>query len=1085
MKTKFNVILTLLLAFVIQISFAQQKNVTGTVSDTDGMSLVGATVIISGTINGTTTDFDGNFSIKSSIGDVLKISYLGYADQFATVSDTNNIIVVMQANDSQLDEVVITALGISRDKKSIGYASQQVGGDAVSTVKVDNIASSLSGKVSGVQIKTNNNFGGSANFLIRGVSSLTGNNQPLFVVDGIPISNNLNNSAQQRGGRKGYDYGNAAMDINPDDVDSINILKGAAASAIYGSRGANGVVIITTKKGGKGNAKVTVTSSAQIGSIDKSTFINYQDEYGAGYGTYYGSTGYFEDWDMNGDGEDNLVVPTYDDASFGAPLNGQMVYQWDAFVPEHPNFGKATPYVAGQTTPVDFFETATQLNNSVSITGGDDKTSYRLGYTNSEISGYMPNSKLNKNSLNFSGTLNVNDKLTVGSSANYLVQKTTGRNSTGYGDNLMAQFRQWWQVNVDIKDQEDIFNQTGKNYSWNHEGSLSGPGSGGELIGHYWDNPYWTRYKNYQSDERNRFFGNVFGTYEINDWLNVTAKGAVDTYNELREERRAVGSVATQFGILGDDEGSGYDRVDILFSEYNYDLMFNVNKQLSDDLSLDGVFGINVRKESYSYLRNSTAGGLVIPNLYALSNSSSSNPKPIEVLSEKQVNGYYAQASFGYKNTLYLDLTDRYDVSSALPSESNSYNYYAASSSLIFSKLVDLEWLDFGKFRAGYAEVGNDLPAGNVNDTYSTLNNFGDASVFSYGSTKNNSTLKPERTKEFEVGLEAKMFNNVVGFDLSWYKKNTEDQLMPVSVTTATGFSNRWVNAGEIQNKGVELGLYATPLKTDNLSWDVNLNWAKNESLVVDLYGDQKNLQLNSYQGGISINATVGQPYGTIRGTGFNMHENGERIINSSGYYEAVSDQIIGDVNPDWNGGITNTFKYKDFKLSFLIDIQKGGDVYSLDMHYGQGTGLPDFTTGLNDLGNPIRNTLANGGGVILPGVTADGAPNTTRARTDYYGGIWYWGNSSRNPAALTVYDASYIKLRELTLSYNLPVSKWSNGSITKGSLTLIGRNLWIIDKNVPFADPESGLGAGNAQGYLSGSFPTLRTVGLNLNLEF
>ncbi len=405
MKTKFNVILTLLLAFVIQISFAQQKNVTGTVSDTDGMSLVGATVIISGTSNGTTTDFDGNFSIKSSVGDVLKISYLGYADQFATVNDTNNIIVVMQANDSQLDEVVITALGISRDKKSIGYASQQVGGDAVSTVKVDNIASSLSGKVSGVQIKTNNNFGGSANFLIRGVSSLTGNNQPLFVVDGIPISNNLNNSAQQRGGRKGYDYGNAAMDINPDDVDSINILKGAAASAIYGSRGANGVVIITTKKGGKGNAKVTVTSSAQIGSIDKSTFINYQDEYGAGYGTYYGSTGYFEDWDMNGDGEDNLVVPTYDDASFGAPLNGQMVYQWDAFVPEHPNFGKATPYVAGQTTPVDFFETATQLNNSVSITGGDDKTSYRLGYTNSEISGYMPNSKLNKNSLNFSGTL--------------------------------------------------------------------------------------------------------------------------------------------------------------------------------------------------------------------------------------------------------------------------------------------------------------------------------------------------------------------------------------------------------------------------------------------------------------------------------------------------------------------------------------------------------------------------------------------------------------------------------------------------------------------------------------------------------
>ena len=1085
MKTKFNVMLSLLLAFVIQISFAQQKDVSGTVTDTDGMPLIGATVIISGTSSGTTTDFDGKFSISSSVGDTLTISYLGYTDQVVAVNDTSSIAVVMQEDDSQLDEVVVTALGISRDKKSVGYASQQIGGDAVSTVKVDNIASSLSGKISGVQIKTNNNFGGSANFLIRGVSSLTGNNQPLFVVDGIPISNNLNNSAQQTGGRKGYDYGNAAMDINPDDVDSINILKGAAASAIYGSRGANGVVIITTKKGGQGKTKVTVTSSAQIGSIDKSTFIKYQDQYGAGYGTYYGSTGYFEDWDMTGDGNDNLVVPTYDDASFGAPLDGSLVYQWDSFVPEHANFGKATPYVAGQTTPVDFFETATQFNNYVSISGGDDKTSYRLGYTNSEISGYMPNSKLNKNSLNFSGTLKVNDKITVGSSANYLVQQTVGRNSTGYGDNLMAQFRQWWQVNVDFKDQEDIFNKTGKNYSWNNEGALTGPGSGGELVPHYWDNPYWTRYKNFQSDERNRFFGNVFATLEINDWLSVTAKGAVDTYNELREERRAIGSVATQFGILGDDEGSGYDRVDILFSEYNYDLMFNVNKQLTDDLSLDGVFGINVRKESYSYLRNSTAGGLAIPNIFALSNSLSSNPKPIESLREKQVNGYYAQASLGYKNILYLDLTDRIDVSSALPSENNSYNYYAASSSLIFSKLVDVEWLNFGKLRAGYAEVGNDLPAGNVNDTYSTLNNFGNASLFSYGSTKNNATLKPERTKEIEVGLEAKMFNNKVGFDLSWYKKNTEDQLMPASVTTSTGFSNRWVNAGEIQNKGVEIGAYATPFENDNFSWDVTVNWAKNESLVVDLYGDQENLQLNSFQGGISINATVGQPYGTIRGTGFNMHENGERIVNSSGYSEAVADQIIGDVNPEWNGGITNTFKYKDFKLSFLIDIQQGGDVYSLDMHYGQGTGLPDFTTGTNDLGNPIRNTLANGGGVILPGVTADGAPNTTRARTDYYAGIWYWGNSSRNPAELTVYDASYIKLRELTLSYELPVSKWTKGSIAKGSLTLIGRNLWIIDKNVPFADPESGLGAGNAQGYLSGSFPTLRTVGLNLNLEF
>jgi TonB-linked SusC/RagA family outer membrane protein len=1073
----------LFIALVVQISFAQEKTVSGTVSDNSG-ALPGVSVIIEGTTNGVETDFDGKYSIKAAQGDVLVFQYLGYKTTNKKVGDSNTINVTLEEGGEVLEEIVVTALGVSRDKKSIGYASQQVSGDDISTVKLNNVVNSLSGKVSGVQIKGNNNFGGSANFLIRGVSSLTGNNQPLFVVDGIPISNTLNNTSQQTSGRKGYDYGNAASDINPDDVESINVLKGAAASAIYGSRGANGVVIISTKKGSKGATKVSISTSAQVGSIDKSTFIEYQDQYGAGYGTYYGSTGYFEDWDMTGDGNDNLVVPTYDDASYGAPLDGSMVYQWDSFVPEHRNFGKATPYLAGKTTPVDFFETALQLNNTVNISGGSDKATYKLGYSNSDITGYMPNSSLNKNTINLNGTLQVNNKLKVGSSSNYTVQRTVGRNSTGYGDNLMAEFRQWWQVNVDIKDQQDIYNRTGKNYSWNHEGSLSGPDEGGELIGHYWDNPYWTRYENYQSDGRSRFFGNVYANYKLNDWLDVTVKGAVDTYNELREERRAVGSVATEFGILRDDESSGYDRVDIGFTEFNYDVMMNISKQLTEDLSLNGIAGVNIRKEKYSYLRNSTAGGLVIPNLYALSNSASSNPKPIEDLTEKQVNGYYAQASLGYKNTYYLDLTDRFDVSSALPSENNSYNYYAASTSIIFSNLVDFGWLNFGKFRAGYAEVGNDLPAGNVYDTFSTINNFGDASLFSFGSTKNNSTLRPERTKEIELGLEAKMFNNKVGFDISIYKKNTEDQLMPVSITTATGFSNRWVNAGEIENKGIELGLNLTPISNENFNWNIDVNWAKNRNMVVDLYEDLKNIVLGSYQGGISINATKGQPYGTIRGTGFKYHENGGKIINSSGYYVAEADQIIGDVNPEWTGGITNSLKFKDLSLSFLIDIQKGGDVYSLDMHYGQGTGLPNYTTGINDLGNPIRNTLANGGGIILDGVTENGEPNTTRARADYYGGAYYWGNSSRNPAALTVYDASYIKLRELSLSYNLPLG-WSNGAISNGTISLIGRNLWIIHKNVPFADPESGLGAGNAQGYLSGSFPTLRTVGINLNLEF
>lgn len=1082
MKTKFKGILTLLLAFIVHTSFAQDRTVSGTVSDSTG-GLPGVGVLIKGTTQGVETDFDGKYSIKTKTGATLIFSYVGMKTTEKVVGTSSTINVLMEDDANVLEEVVVTSLGIKRAKKSLGYASQEVGGEEVSTVKLNNVVNSLTGKVSGVQIKANNNFGGSANFLIRGVSSLTGNNQPLFVVDGIPLSNAINNTSAQVSGGKGYDYGNAASDINPDDVESINILKGAAASAIYGSRGANGVVIITTKKGKNGSSKVSISSSTTVGTIDKSTFLEYQDEYGAGYGPYYGSTGYFEDIDANGDGMVDLVVPTYDDGSYGAPLNGDLVYQWDAFVPEHANYQKATPYLAGKNTPADFFEAAFQYNNSVSFTGGNDKMTYRLGYTNYDATGMLPNSSINKNTFNLNGTLQATDKLKVGANTSFIVQRTKGRNSTGYGDNLMSQFRQWWQVNVDIQDQKDIFEQTGKNYSWNHEGGFEQDGN--PLQPHYWDNPYWTRYKNYQTDRRNRFVANVFATYNLTDWLDITAKGAVDTYKELREERRANGSVATRFGILQAEESSGYDRKDVNFSEYNYDLMLNFNKDLSEDITLSGVAGMNIRKETYDFYHQSTAGGLTVPGLYSLSNSVNGNPKPVEILRRKQVNGYYIQATFGYKDHLFLDLTDRYDVSSALPEGNNAYNYYAVSSSLIFSSLVEADWLNFGKLRAGYAEVGNDLPANNVYDTYSVLNNFGDSALFSFPGTKQNSELVPEKTKEIELGLEARMFNNRVGLDFTWYKKNTTNQLMPVSTTTATGFSNRWVNAGEIQNKGIEVGLKLNPIKNDNFKWDIGVNWAKNENLVVDLYGEQTNLVINSFQGGISINATIGQPYGTIRGTGFKYHENGQKIVDDNGYYKAVSDQVIGDANPDWNGGITNTLTYKNFSLNFLIDIQKGGDVYSLDTHYGQGTGLPYYTAGLNELGNPKRDPVSQGGGVLNQGVYEDGTPNTTRADASFYGGAYYWGNADRNPAALTVYDASYVKLRELAITYGLPVDKLFGGKLSSANISLIGRNLWIIDKNVPFADPESGLGAGNAQGYLSGSFPTLRTVGLNLNIEF
>jgi hypothetical protein len=322
-----------------------------------------------------------------------------------------------------------------------------------------------------------------------------------------------------------------------------------------------------------------------------------------------------------------------------------------------------------------------------------------------------------------------------------------------------------------------------------------------------------------------------------------------------------------------------------------------------------------------------------------------------------------------------------------------------------------------------------------------------------------------------------------IGFDFGYYNNRTVDQILPVSVSRATGFSFQYVNAGEIENQGFELTLNLTPIRTRDINWTSTINWTRNRNKVLSLYEGVENLQLRSYQGGISLNATVGEPYGTIRGTGFKYDDNGNRIVNDAGYYVAVADQVIGNANPDWIGGWSNTISYKGLSLNFLIDVQKGGDVYSLDLHYGQGTGLPDYTAGLNDKGNPVRDPVAEGGGILNEGVKQDGTPNDVYADASFYGGAYYWGNSTRNPGQLTVYDATYVKLREVALTYKL--GNLFDGAVKNVSLSLVGRNLWIIHKNRPFADPESGLSAGNDQGYISGAYPTVRTVGFNLGLDF
>ena len=1086
--------LTLLLAFVVQLSFAQEKTISGTVSDVSGIPLPGVNIIVKNTTNGTQTDFDGKYSIEASAGDVLVFSYVGLKAQEVTVGASSTVDVSMEEDASVLEEVVITALGISRDKKSLGYSTQEVQGDELTAVKSGNFVNALSGKASGIKITKTTNMGGSTNVLIRGNTSLKGNNQALFVIDGVPISNRSTNTrGQEQASGGNYDYGNAASDINPEDIESVNVLKGAAASALYGSRAANGVIMITTKKGGKSKGfGVTVNSGVTFGSIDKSTFIKYQNEYGAGYGPYYDDpSGQFYYEDIDGDGVADLVAGLGEDASYGPAFDPTLlVYQWDAFDPANPNFGQQTPWVNAKNGPISFFETPVTLTNSVSLDRGFDGGTMRVNYTNFDQKGLMPNSSIKKHNFSMSGQFDLNEKLHASGYANYIKTNGLGRNSTGYNDNIVGGFKQWWQTNVDIKQQKDIYFQTRRNVTWN-------PTYVDDLNPIYWDNPYWTRYENYQTDERNRFIGNVSLTYDLNDWLTVTGRVATDTYNELQEERRQVGSVPTDFGIGTGADGSidrntvdsGYMRRDITATESNYDLMFNVDKDLSESLNLKAILGVNINRSEFSRFTSATQGGISVPGLYTLKNSRDPLALPVETVWKNGTDGVYASVSLGYNDTFYLDATLRRDHVSTLPEDNSTFYYPGVSGSFIFSKMVDADWLSFGKFSANYAEVGNGIPGTNrLQDFYDVNTPFGSAST-SVGNTKNNPDLVPERTSSYELGLEMKFLKNRLGFEMAYYKSNSKDLITGVRVSEATGFLFKTVNAGEIENKGVELSLHGNPIKTDDFNWDVNVNWTRNRNKVLSLPEGLQTLQLGSFQGGITINAQVGEPYGVIYGSDYTYLDPSNptpetRLVDAgSGEYmkTSTSDQVIGDSNPDWQMGISNRFSYKDFTFSFLIDIQKGGSIWSLDQYYGLATGLPAETAFTNELGNPERNTLANGGGFINQGVNPDGSTNTARIRADRYGAFGYRRGL---PDKAFSYDAGYVKLREVAVTYNVPEDLLENTFITGASFSVVGSNLWM-DKNLPHADPESGLGAGNVQGYSVGSLPTTRDFGFNVKLQF
>jgi TonB-linked SusC/RagA family outer membrane protein len=1080
---------------------AQTRVITGTVRGSeDNQPVAGCTVQLKGTTSGIITDINGKYSLPvPQNATTLNFSYIGMKSQEVDIRGRSVIDVILQSDLVGLTEVVVTALGVSREKKSLGYATQQVSGDAIATVKTSNFMNSLSGKLSGVVIRRNQNMGGSTNVIVRGNKSLQNSNQVLYVVDGVPINNNIGSYSNQNTGGVGYDYGNAASDINPEDIESVNVLKGSSAAALYGSRASGGVIMITTKKGkeGKNGIGVTINSSVTVSSIDKSTFPTYQNQYGAGYGKLYGPDGdaWFEARTTSGKKttsdpvNDPLVdwVSTEQDASYGAKFDGHPVWGWYSVDPESPWYKQSKPWLPAKNGPITFFETPITCSNSIAIDKSYVNGSLRMSYNNYNTTGLMPNSKLNKDNFLVNGSWNISDRLTATASANFIKQNATGRNLTGYNDNILTNMRQWTETNLDYKDQETAYNLTHRNLTWNYNSSLTYP--------IYTDNPYWQRYQNYENDTRVRTIGNMSLTYKIFDWLDIFGRVAADAYSEFQEERRAVGSVATTFGISRTNQKSGYLRRDNTFSEYNFDLMLNFKKKLTESLNINGFIGANERRTNSSNLTSSTNGGLFVPGIYSLQNSLSPLPYPVETVSKIGVRSQFASVSLGYKNFLYLDATARQDYASTLPVSNNKYFYPSVTTAFIFSEILKKDWLSFGKLRFNYAQVGNLAGFDQLIDTY-IVNTPMNGANNQLPTTKKNPNLKNESTHSLEAGLEASFFKNRFGFDVALYKTNSVNQIMPVPVSQISGYQYLMVNSGEIENKGIELMLKATPVQIGALRWDIAVNWGMNRSKVLSLYPDISNLLLGSFQGGVTLNATIGQPYGVLKGTDYTYDGNGNKIISSATGLPVKSktaSENIGNMNPDWNGGISNTITYKNLSLGFLVDIQHGGDIFSLDMYYGMSSGLYPETVIKNDLGNPVRDPLTNdatSGGYIIKGVNvvrdADGkiissTPNTTRVDATTSDG---WGYSVE-PNKAFIYDASYIKLREVSLSYSIPSSVLKNFFIKGASFGFVGSNLWIIHKNLPYADPESGLSAGNIQGYSIGSLPSTRDFSFNVKINF
>ena len=756
-------------------------------------------------------------------------------------------------------------------------------------------------------------------------------------------------------------------------------------------------------------------------------------------------------------------------------MEGQQVYHWDSWYDDDAN-GVTRPWSPTDSDVDEFFQTGVTYSNNFSVTGSNDASSFRLSYTNHNQTGVYENSSLDRNTLSFAASSDVSDKLTASVNMNYVQSVGQGRPLTGYGQSVMSQFTQWGQRQLSMERLRNYENSDGSHRTWNRN-SVTDPSP------HYWDNPFWERYKNVQDDQRDRVFGNLTMNYKINDNLSFMGRALTDFYIDRRQERIAVGGVRE----------SSYSEYTRQLQETNLDAYLNFNKEINSDLSMVGFVGVNKRIRDYKRLGAYTLGGLNTPGLYTIANGGDGY-QISDYEDSKVINSLLGSVNLGYQNTLFIDVTARNDWSSSLPESSNSYFYPSATASYVFSEVLDISGMSFGKLRLGWAQVGNDTGPYQTGLTYGVNPNFGSSGSASVPNSQNNPDLRPEKTSSFEVGTEMSFFLDRLRIDATYYSNITEDLIFNVPVSATSGYTSAVLNAGKTQNRGVELAISGTPVQTENFRWDLGLNFAKNENELLELADGVENIRYTSLFG-VTLEARPGQPLGTFYGYDFVYDDNGDKLVNPNGTYVRTPGVVpIGDILADFTGGVWSDMQYKNLSFSALVDFQKGGSVHSYSNQWGKYSGTLAETAeeGMREDGVTVDGVYGTytttDDGEIDEIVYLDEAGEVSSSAIDNSTNLGaqshFFYNQGYVIHAADQYDASFVKLREMRLDYNLPASVTSGLPFSNISIGIYGRNLAILHKNVPHIDPEVATSSSNVQGFEGGQLPAERTIGFNLKFN-